>query len=116
MRPPTSPEWSLVGFTDPLLRGNPKLAEYTRQWLLGYQAGHAGAIDTITVNVLGEPGTPPKIEIWVQVLRKGGHIEEIVNGVQDMIKSEAREAGVVLVPRSLINKFSKPLDFLITKC
>ena len=107
------PETTRVGFTDPRLRRSPKLAERARQWLLGYQAGHAGSILSITVQASGDP---LHIELWVELPSQGGHIDEIVNGVLELLESEAREAGLVMVPKSLIDQFSKPLDFQIKKC
>jgi hypothetical protein len=113
MPSPERPRTTRVGFHDPILRGSPKLAELVRQWLLGYQAGHCGAIASITVTASGEP---PRIELWVELPSGNGHIDEIVMGVHKLILSETREAGLVMVPKSLINKFSKPLDFRTTKC
>ena len=107
------PKTTRVGFSNPRLCRSPTLAEHARQWLLGYQAGHPGSIRSITLISSGEP---PKIELWVELSSLSGHLDEVVNGVLEMLESEAKEAGVVLVPRSLINKFSKPLDFRTTKC
>ena len=96
MRPP---ETTRVGFSNPRLRRSPRLAGLAQQWLQDYSREHYGNIRSITLIMSGEP---PKIERWVEL--------------PNLLESEAKEVGVVMVPKSLIDKFSKPLDFRTTKC
>ncbi len=110
MRPP---ETTRVGFSNPRLRRSPRLAGLAQKWLQDYSKEHYGSIRSITLIMSGEP---PKIELWVELPILSGHIDEIVNGVLELLESEAKEVGVVMVPKSLIDKFSKPLDFRTTKC
>lgn len=112
-RPP--PEMTRVGFHDPFLRGSPKMARLAQVWLQGYSRSHPGAIHSITLT----SENPPRIELWVELPSHqtwDAHIDEIVLGVQKLLNSASRETNLILVPKSLVDKFSKPLDFQVTKC
>ena len=106
------PETTRIGFRNPILSERPELVERARQWLLGYQAGHSGVISSI---VVFEAGIPPHFEIWVELVNDD-HTYDIIVGVEDMLENEVRAAGLVMVPKSLIDRFSKPLDFQVIKC
>jgi hypothetical protein len=107
------PKTTRVGFRHPFLRRSPRLAGLAQEWLQDYSRVHSGSIRSITLIVSGEP---PKIQLWVELPALGGHIDKIVMGVQELLDFEAQRLGMVLVPKSLIDKFSKPLDFRTTKC
>lgn len=113
MNPPAPPETVRVGFRNPLLRRSPKIAELAQRWLLDYSRSHPGVVRSVTLITSGEP---PQIELWVELPGMGDHLNEIVMGVQKLIESTVRETGLVMVPKSLIDQFSKPLDFQVIKC
>ncbi len=109
------PVCSNVSFHDPLLTRSPRVAMLVRQWLLGFQAGNPDRLHAIT---MVETGEPPRVEIWIAVPM--GEIYDIIHAVQNILDEEGEalkeREGKILIPKRLLNSFSQPLDFRITKC